>query len=89
VQFHDDDVVPGLDVLSPAFLRQAGEVKAMLANQGLTPEFVSPRLWFDPRTIDGGYTSKSENSARWTSPSALDFRQSATSRLSNALSSVT
>jgi xylose isomerase len=58
VQFHDDDVVPGLDGLSPAaMLRQAGEVKAMLANQGLTPEFVAPRLWFDPRTIDGGYTS--------------------------------
>ena len=58
VQFHDDDVVPGLDDLSPAaILQQAGKVKAMLASQGLTPEFVAPRLWFDPRTIDGGYTS--------------------------------
>ena len=60
VQFHDDDVVPGLDDLSPeAMLRKAGEVKAMLDNQGLTPEFVAPRLWFDPRTVDGGYTSNS------------------------------
>lgn len=58
VQFHDDDVVPGLDGLSPdAMMRQAGSVKSMLANQGLIPEFVAPRLWFDPRTIDGGYTS--------------------------------
>lgn len=60
VQFHDDDVVPGLDDLSPdRMLKKAAEVKAMLANQGLTPEFVAPRLWFDPRTIDGGYTSNS------------------------------
>lgn len=60
VQFHDDDVVPGLDDLSPdSMLKKASEVKAMLANQGLTPEFVAPRLWFDPRTVDGGYTSNS------------------------------
>ena len=60
VQFHDDDVVPGLDSLSPAeMLRKAGEVKAMLANQGLTPEFVAPRLWFAEQTVDGGYTSNS------------------------------
>ena len=60
VQFHGDDVVPGLDDLSPdQMLNKAAEVQAMLANQGLTPEFVAPRLWFDPRTVDGGYTSNS------------------------------
>ena len=60
VQFHDDDVVPGLDDLSPdSMLKKSAEVKAMLANQGLTPEFVAPRLWFDPRTVDGCYTSNS------------------------------
>lgn len=60
VQFHDDDVVPGLDGLSPdSLLKQATAVKTMLDNQGLTPEFVAPRLWFDPRTVDGGYTSNS------------------------------
>jgi xylose isomerase len=60
VQFHDDDVVPGLDDLSPdSMLKKAAEVKTMLANQGLTPEFVAPRLWFDPRTVDGSYTSNS------------------------------
>ena len=58
VQFHDDDVVPGLDGLSPAsLLQKADGVKTMLDNQGLTPEFVAPRLWFDPRTVDGAYTS--------------------------------
>ena len=60
VQFHDDDVVPGLDGLTPdSLLKQAAAVKTMLDNQGLTPEFVAPRLWFDPRTVDGGYTSNS------------------------------
>jgi xylose isomerase len=61
VQFHDDDVVPHLDELTPAQIQaKASEVKAMLSNQGLTPEFVAPRLWFAEQTTDGGYTSNSE-----------------------------
>lgn len=60
VQFHDDDVVPGIDGLTPAQIEgKAAAVKAMLDNQGLTPEFVAPRLWFAPETVDGGYTSNS------------------------------
>ena len=65
VQFHDDDVVPGMDGLKPdQILRKAGEVKAMLANQGLTPEFVAPRLWFAEQTVDGAYTANSAYGAR-------------------------
>ncbi len=61
VQFHDDDVVPGMDALSPAqLMAKAAEVKTMLGNQGLTPEFVAPRLWFAEQTTDGAYTSNSE-----------------------------
>jgi xylose isomerase len=60
VQFHDDDVVPGLETMSaPQVLGAAAKVSKMLGNQGLTPEFVAPRLWFDARTVDGGYTSNS------------------------------
>lgn len=60
VQFHDDDVVPDLAKLSPEqVLKKATEVGTMLKNQGLVPEFVAPRLWFDGRTVDGGYTSNS------------------------------
>ena len=60
VQFHDDDVVPGMDALTPAqLMAKSAEVKAMLANQGLTPEFVAPRLWFAEQTTDGAYTSNS------------------------------
>ena len=60
VQFHDDDVVPGMDAFAPdQLLKKAAEVKAMLDNQGLVPEFVAPRLWFAEQTTDGAYTSNS------------------------------
>jgi xylose isomerase len=62
VQFHDDDVVPGLDDLSAKEIdSKVAEVAAILNNQGLVPEFVAPRLWFAPQTIDGGYTSNSQS----------------------------
>ncbi len=58
VQFHDDDAVPAMNDLSPAqIVAQAKAVKAVLAEHGLVAEFVAPRLWEDPRTIDGGFTS--------------------------------
>jgi xylose isomerase len=58
VQFHDDDAVPDLDK-QPAqtTLKQARELGKVLKDEGLEPEFVAPRLWEDPRTIDGGYTA--------------------------------
>jgi len=57
VQFHDDDVVESVDVPHDQLLREAREMKKILDGEGLVPEFVAPRLWEDPRTIDGGYTS--------------------------------
>jgi xylose isomerase len=58
VQFHDDDAVPRLNELSDAQIRQeARQVKKILDDNGLAAEFVAPRLWFDPRTIDGGFTA--------------------------------
>jgi xylose isomerase len=58
VQFHDDDAVPNMNDLSPQQISQkAGEVKKVLDDNGLVAEFVAPRLWEDPRTIDGGYSS--------------------------------
>lgn len=58
VQFHDDDAVPDMNDLTPQQISQkAGEVKKVLDDHGLVAEFVAPRLWEDPRTIDGGYTS--------------------------------
>lgn len=58
VQFHDDDAVPGIDDLSPAQIEtQTAAVRKQLDDEGLTAEFVAPRLWFAPQTVDGGYTS--------------------------------
>ncbi|UCG26528.1 MAG: TIM barrel protein [Chloroflexota bacterium] len=58
VQFHDDDAVPGLDQLSPAQI--AAEARTMagrLADNGLVAEFVAPRLWEHPDTVDGAFTA--------------------------------
>ncbi|UCD28813.1 MAG: TIM barrel protein [Planctomycetota bacterium] len=60
VQFHDDDAVPDLNNLSHrTILKRAAALGRTLKNNGLVAEFVAPRLWEDPRTIDGGYTSNS------------------------------
>lgn len=61
VQFHDDDVVPGIDELSPTQIEaQTAKVASILNSEGLVPEFVAPRLWFAPQTVDGGYTANSK-----------------------------
>jgi len=57
VQFHDDDVVPDVDVPWNEIQAGAKKVKKILNDEGLTAEFVAPRLWFHKKTIDGGYTS--------------------------------
>ena len=58
VQFHDDDAVPDLNDLKPEqVIRKAKAVHKKLADYGLEAEFVAPRLWEDPRTVDGAFTS--------------------------------
>jgi xylose isomerase len=58
LQFHDDDAVPELDSLGPAEItKQARATKQIVSDHGLAAEFVAPRLWFNPHTIDGAYTS--------------------------------
>jgi xylose isomerase len=58
VQFHDDDAVPDLDELSPEQIRrQARAMRQMLEDHGLVAEFVAPRLWEHPNTIDGAFTA--------------------------------
>lgn len=66
VQFHDDDAVPDIDRKTPQQVhREAARVGRMLDNEGLVPEFVAPRLWESPKTIDGGYTSNSPAERRY------------------------
>jgi xylose isomerase len=58
VQLHDDDAVPDLDALSPAQIREAARtLRRKIADHGLAAEFVAPRLWEHPQTIDGAYTA--------------------------------
>ncbi len=74
VQFHDDDAVPDMEQLSPEQMTaKAAEVKAMLDGEGLVAEFVAPRLWEDPRGVDGGFTANDPKCRGW----ALDrFKRS-------------
>lgn len=66
VQFHDDDAVPRMNEMTPAaIIAEAGQVRKLLDRHGLTPEFVAPRLWEDPRTVDGGYTSNSASDRQY------------------------
>jgi len=58
VQFHDDDAVPDMDNLSfVEIAKRAKEVRSMLEGEGLSAEFIAPRLWENEQTIDGAYTS--------------------------------
>ncbi len=58
IQYHDDDVVPNINNYSEEEIKQiARDHRKFLDSLGLKAEFVAPRLWMDPRTIDGGFTS--------------------------------
>ena len=77
VQFHDDDAVPNINDLNEEEIkREARKVKAILDKYNMTAEFVAPRLWFDPRTADGGYMSTSQTDweyAMWRSYRSIDI----------------
>ena len=66
VQLHDDDAVPDVDSKSAAEVeREAKELKKVFDGAGLVAEFVAPRLWEDPRGIDGGYTANCSKARTW------------------------
>lgn len=58
IQFHDDDAV---DITLPIAeqSKKLAELKKMLDDLGLEAEFIAPRLWEHPMTVDGGWTSNS------------------------------
>ena len=77
IQFHDDDAVPNMNNLSEAeIIEEAKKVKALLDQYGLKAEFVAPRLWMDPHTADGGFTSNSAEDrefAMWRAYRSIDI----------------
>ncbi|MEN6372137.1 MAG: TIM barrel protein [Armatimonadota bacterium] len=64
IQFHDDDAV---DITLPIMEqdKKLAELKKTLDDLGLKAEFVAPRLWEHPMTIDGGWTSNSPESRKY------------------------
>lgn len=77
VQFHDDDVVPNMNELSEEEIKaEARKVKAILDKYEMAAEFVAPRLWMDPHTIDGGFMSTKEADrefAMWRAYRSIDI----------------
>lgn len=77
IQFHDDDAVPNINELTVEEIKaEARKVKGLLDNYQLAAEFVAPRLWMDPHTIDGAYMSASEKDrefAIWRSYRSIDI----------------
>jgi xylose isomerase len=77
VQFHDDDAVPDMNDLNESQIRaKAKEVRKILDGEGMAAEFVAPRLWMDPHTIDGGFTSndlKDREFAKWRGLRSVDI----------------
>lgn len=64
VQFHDDDVIPA-DWDWAASRKGIAKVKKVLDSEGLFVEILAPRLWEDPRTIDGAFTSNSASERKY------------------------
>jgi xylose isomerase len=66
VQFHDDDAVPDIETKSPSQVEgEAKQMKKMLDDHGLVAEFSAPRLWEEPRGVDGGFTSNDPETRKW------------------------
>lgn len=77
IQFHDNDAVPNMNELSEGeVVSEAKALKAMLDKYNLKAEFVAPRLWMDPHTVDGGFTSNSDEDrefALWRAYRSIDI----------------
>lgn len=77
VQFHDDDAVPNMNQMTEEEIKEyARGVKKLLDKYGLKAEFVAPRLWMDPHTKDGGFTSTREEDrafAMWRAYRSIDI----------------
>jgi len=77
MQFHDDDVIPDINNYSDSeIISKAKVFKEKMDEIGMATEFIAPRLWEDPRTIDGAFTSnnnKDRDYARWRLEKNVDI----------------
>ena len=66
VMFHDDDAVPDIDEKTSAqVIAEAAAMRRRVEDAGMTVEMVAPRLWFNPLTVDGAYTSNDPAARRY------------------------
>ena len=65
VQFHDDDVVSNADAPWSQQEAEAKHMHKLLDEHGLVAEFVAPRMWEHPLTIDGAVTSNSAETRKY------------------------
>lgn len=77
IQFHDDDAIPNINQYNEEQIKEkARELRAYLDSLNLKSEFVAPRLWMDPHTVDGGFTSNSKEDreyAMWRAYRSIDI----------------
>ncbi len=77
MQFHDDDVIPEINNYSESdIIDKAREFKEKMDEIGIATEFIAPRLWEDPRTIDGAFTSNNKGDreyANWRLERSVDI----------------
>src|SRR5438046_6095067 len=66
IEFHDDDAVPDVDKKNSSQIEsECKQMKKTLDDLGLVCELTAPRLWEDPRGIDGGYTANDPKVRQW------------------------
>jgi xylose isomerase len=66
VMFHDDDAVADIENKSASTIHaEAKQMRRLLEDLGLAVEIVAPRLWEDPRGVDGGFTANDPAVRRW------------------------
>ncbi len=66
IEFHDDDAVPDVDNKSAGQVEaECKALKKLCDGEGLVVELTAPRLWEDPRGVDGGYTANDPKVRQW------------------------
>lgn len=65
VQFHDDDAVSNADDPWGKQEAEAKQMRRLLDERGLVAEFIAPRLWEHPLTVDGAITSNSAEARQY------------------------
>ncbi|MCM8759803.1 MAG: TIM barrel protein [Candidatus Omnitrophica bacterium] len=64
IQFHDDDIVD-VNLSASEIEKKVKEIKKKLDDRNLGAEFVAPRIWEHPLTVDGTFTSNNPEARKY------------------------